>query len=58
MGNLRVTHANRLNVLNAVACLLNTPLHQRNLASFLLPDNHQYITDYLVWVVFGQYMTH
>ena len=36
----------------------NTPLCRRNLASFLLPNNHQYITDYLFWVVFGQYMTH
>lgn len=38
MGNLRVTHANRLNVLNAVACLLNTPLRQRR--KTLLIINH------------------
>jgi hypothetical protein len=43
---------------NILSMLFNTPPRQRNLASFLLPDNHQYITDYLVWVVFGQYMTH
>ena len=38
--------------------LISTPLRQRSFVPFLLPDSHQYMTDYLVRVVFGQSMLH